>query len=1081
MGWNKKESGDEEMRLIDGLHPSHGVGVGAQSALIDFSSKAREVADSARHYGRCYWELSKARLSNVGTSSNVSMSLDVHYLIHMLQSCNSHHFIHQGKQLHLVFLKIGLLESSVTIVNRLLQMYVRCGSMRDAHILFQEMTHRNCFSWNTMIEGYMKSGDCTMSLELFKTMPERNEFSWNVVIMGFTKAGWIDTARSLFDEMPNKNSVAWTSMIHGFAQNGQKKDALRFFKHLSSNPLEVSYRDKFVLATVIGVCTELAALGCGKQIHARIVIDNVEVDSVLSSSLTNFYGKCGDLDSANNLLNMNKEPDEYSLSSLIMSYANIGRMSDARRIFDVKNYPSIALWNSMISGYVCSNEYLRALTIFNEMRANEVRGDFLTLVSVLGVCSILGNLVHTKQFHIYACKVGMLDDVIVSGSLLDAYSKCGSLDDACKLFTELKAFDTILLNCMITVYSNCGRIKEAKQIFETMPIRSLISWNSMLAGLCQNGCPVEALNLLHEMNKLDLKMDKFTLASAISACACISSLEFGEQIFTRAIIIGLEYDEIISNSLLDLYCKCGLLENGRKIFDQITKCDEVPWNSMLMGYASNGHGLEAIELFNKMLQVGLRPNGITFTGVLSACDHCGLIEEGRRWFNMMQQDYHIAPSIEHYACMIDLFSREGLFDEAMNTIEHMPFKADISMLSSILRGCLVTGNKTLGKKVAERIVELDPGNSGAYVQLSNIFASYGEWGGSAEVRKLMRHKGIQKNPGCSCMLVVATTGTGFVLGSGTAIDLPGLCYTCAGTMMVAASASTLNQVFEKNNDAKMKRTMQRPLPSGRITIPHAVFWASSMGLVGTALLASKTNALAAGLAASNLILYAFVYTPLKQIHPVNTWVGAVVGAIPPLLGWAAASGQVSLNSMILPAALYFWQLPHFMALAYMCRNDYAAGGFRMLSFADASGKRTAAVALRNCIYLIPLGYLAYDWGVTSKWFCLESTLLTLAITATAFSFYRDRTIPKARKMFYASLLYLPVFMSGILFHRLTTDNDQHCTTDSKLDTTTKLAASFQENRNVDRRKNRGTQGRPPVAYASVAPFPFLPAPSYAPS
>nr|QKZ93260.1 putative aromatic prenyltransferase [Cannabis sativa] len=331
------------------------------------------------------------------------------------------------------------------------------------------------------------------------------------------------------------------------------------------------------------------------------------------------------------------------------------------------------------------------------------------------------------------------------------------------------------------------------------------------------------------------------------------------------------------------------------------------------------------------------------------------------------------------------------------------------------------------------------------------------------------------------MLVVATTGTGFVLGSGTAIDLPGLCYTCAGTMMVAASASTLNQVFEKNNDAKMKRTMQRPLPSGRITIPHAVFWASSMGLVGTALLASKTNALAAGLAASNLILYAFVYTPLKQIHPVNTWVGAVVGAIPPLLGWAAASGQVSLNSMILPAALYFWQLPHFMALAYMCRNDYAAGGFRMLSFADASGKRTAAVALRNCIYLIPLGYLAYDWGVTSKWFCLESTLLTLAITATAFSFYRDRTIPKARKMFYASLLYLPVFMSGILFHRLTTDNDQHCATDSKLDTTTELAASFQENRNVDRRKNRGTQGRPPVAYASIAPFPFLPAPSYAPS
>ncbi|BFG19834.1 hypothetical protein CerSpe_061080 [Prunus speciosa] len=330
------------------------------------------------------------------------------------------------------------------------------------------------------------------------------------------------------------------------------------------------------------------------------------------------------------------------------------------------------------------------------------------------------------------------------------------------------------------------------------------------------------------------------------------------------------------------------------------------------------------------------------------------------------------------------------------------------------------------------------------------------------------------------MLVVATSGTGFVLGSGHAIDFSGLCWTCAGTMMVAASANSLNQVFEKNNDAKMNRTKQRPLPSGRITIPHAVTWASAAGLAGTALLASQANMLAAGLAASNLILYAFVYTPLKQIHPVNTWVGAVVGAIPPLLGWAAAAGQVSLNAMLLPAALYFWQIPHFMALAYLCRNDYAAGGFRMLSLADASGSKTALVALRNCVYLIPLGFLAYDWGMTSGWFCLESTLLTLAITATAFSFYQDRTTHKARKMFHASLLYLPVFMSGIMFHRLS--DNQQCLTEENSESSVELSLSSQD-RNVNqknklRNSTDRTQVRPPVSYASIAPFPFLPVPSY---
>ncbi|TKY50601.1 Protoheme IX farnesyltransferase [Spatholobus suberectus] len=332
------------------------------------------------------------------------------------------------------------------------------------------------------------------------------------------------------------------------------------------------------------------------------------------------------------------------------------------------------------------------------------------------------------------------------------------------------------------------------------------------------------------------------------------------------------------------------------------------------------------------------------------------------------------------------------------------------------------------------------------------------------------------------MLVVATSGTGFVLGSGSAVDLSALSWTCLGTMMVAASANSLNQVFEVNNDAKMKRTSRRPLPSGRITIPHAVGWASSVGLAGTTLLAMQANMLAAGLAASNLVLYAFVYTPLKQIHPVNTWVGAVVGAIPPLLGWAAASNDISLNGMILPAALYFWQIPHFMALAYLCRNDYAAGGFKMYSLADASGQRTALVALRNSIYLIPLGFLAYDWGVTSRWFCLESTVLTLAISAAAFSFYRDRTKEKARRMFHASLLYLPVFMSGLLIHRRS-DNQQFLEDNAKgfVKSASSLETSELDdkngNQNIKARLPYRTQARPPVAYASVAPFPFLPAPS----
>ncbi|KAI4979623.1 hypothetical protein ZWY2020_016376 [Hordeum vulgare] len=334
-------------------------------------------------------------------------------------------------------------------------------------------------------------------------------------------------------------------------------------------------------------------------------------------------------------------------------------------------------------------------------------------------------------------------------------------------------------------------------------------------------------------------------------------------------------------------------------------------------------------------------------------------------------------------------------------------------------------------------------------------------------------------------LVVATSGAGYVLGSGSIVDIAGLCYTCTGTMMVAASANTLNQVFEIKNDAKMKRTMRRPLPSGRISSVHATMWATTVGAAGTALLACKANDLAAGLAASNLILYAFVYTPLKQIHPVNTWVGAVVGAIPPLLGWAAAASEVSLNSMILPAALYFWQLPHFMALAYLCRDDYLAGGYRMLSFADPTGKRTAWVSLRNCLYMLPLGLFAYNWGLTSEWFSFEASLLTTGLAIGALSFVLAPSHKSARRMFHGSLLYLPALMAGLILHRLPNEQKEH----NHIHQTSEIAGVLRgtelwdeeeggRQKREDAKHSRRAQSRPPVAYASVAPFPFLPVPVY---
>lgn len=333
------------------------------------------------------------------------------------------------------------------------------------------------------------------------------------------------------------------------------------------------------------------------------------------------------------------------------------------------------------------------------------------------------------------------------------------------------------------------------------------------------------------------------------------------------------------------------------------------------------------------------------------------------------------------------------------------------------------------------------------------------------------------------MLVVMTTGAGFVMGSGLAIDYIGLSWTCMGTLFIAAAANTINQILEVENDSRMRRTMHRPLPAGRITRQHAMAWAAVASIGGVTLLANQANIIAAGLGVINLVLYTLVYTPLKQVHPMNTWVGAVVGAVPPLLGWAAAAGEVSTGSWLLASALYFWQLPHFMAIAYLCRQDYATGGFRMLSMQDTSGHRTALVALRNCGYLLPLGFLAHHCGVTTAWFGFETVFLTAGMGTTAALFYCKPTADRARKLFRASLLYLPFLMVAMLCHRSPNVKgnvyEGECLTNNSFDRCTTLSEMKEDDPGVHIGENRPRKlTQPPVAFFSVAPFPFLPAPDY---
>eukprot|EP00210_Caulerpa_lentillifera_P003546 g3382.t1 len=266
--------------------------------------------------------------------------------------------------------------------------------------------------------------------------------------------------------------------------------------------------------------------------------------------------------------------------------------------------------------------------------------------------------------------------------------------------------------------------------------------------------------------------------------------------------------------------------------------------------------------------------------------------------------------------------------------------------------------------------------------------------------------------------VVSSTGAGFVLASKDSIDRQKLGCTLLGTFGASACANTFNQIFEWKKDALMGRTRLRPLPAGNISRVHALVFALTTGIAGVSLLAQTTNKTSASLAAGNILLYAGIYTPLKQVTYLNTWIGAIVGAIPPLIGWSAANeGSLDPGAWVLASLLYFWQIPHFLSLAWTYRVDYANAGFQMLSKFDLTGKRTSRCALRNCIYLLPVGFLTSHFKVTDKWFAYEVSILTLVLALSASSFSQRVSKQHSRSLFRATIFYLPLVLVAMMLHR----------------------------------------------------------------
>ncbi|XP_075503746.1 pentatricopeptide repeat-containing protein At5g66520-like [Primulina tabacum] len=421
----------------------------------------------------------------------------------------------------------------------------------------------------------------------------------------------------------------------------------------------------------------------------------------------------------------------------------------AQQIFEQVEETEIFFWNCCLRDFAKSDAPFDTILLFYQLRRHNVCPDSFTCSYVLKACVELLDNFHGRTIHAFIEKLGLQSNMVLQNKIVHLYASCGDVSHAVLLFNKMLQRDVVSWNTMVTQLVKRGDVDSAYKLFKQMPVKNVRSWTAMISGFVQCGKPKEAINMFTNMEEEGVKANEVTVVAVLAACADLGALDLGTRIHEYSKKSGFQRNIHICNTLIDMYMKCGCLKDAHEVFGNIKEPTVISWSAMIQGLAIHGQAEQALEFFSKMVQTGVRPNGVTFIGLLHACSHIGLINEGRAYFCSMTRDYGIIPSIEHYGCMVDLLSRAGLLKEARELIKKMPIQPNSAVWGAVLGGCKVHKNIEVAEVAIEHLLELDPYNDGYYVVLANIFAEAKKWEDVARVRKLMTSRGLRKTLGCS--------------------------------------------------------------------------------------------------------------------------------------------------------------------------------------------------------------------------------------------------------------------------------------------------------------------------------------------
>ncbi|KAJ0035016.1 hypothetical protein Pint_24690 [Pistacia integerrima] len=482
------------------------------------------------------------------------------------------------------------------------------------------------------------------------------------------------------------------------------------------------------------------------------------------------------------VLNNSLTSSDLILNKLLRLYSRFGAIDYARKLFDIIPHPNPFLWTSLIHGFVENFRYTEAFYTFMRMHSESVAPLNFTIASVLKGLAREKRVKEGEEIYGFMVKSGWDCDLIVQNAVLDLFIRCGKVDFARRLFDEMEEKDVVSWNTMVSGYGFCkageielakdyfnrmpernaaswtimvdgyiksGNIDHARCIFDQMPEKNLVSWSTMISGYAKNGQPRNALELYNCLKGQGIKPDETFILGIISACSQLGVIDTAESIICDFFGPSLFSNLRVVTSLIDMYAKCGSIERAVKVFQIVNEKDLPCYSTMIAAFANHGLVQDAISLFAEMQRANIKPDGVAFLGVLTACNHGGLVNEGRLYFEQMKSKYGIQPSEKHYACVVDLLGRAGCLEEAHKLISNMPVAPHSVVWGALLAACRVHCNVQLAEVAAAELFKIEPDNSGNYVLLSNIYAAAGMWDGVARVRAMVREHRVRKNRGSS--------------------------------------------------------------------------------------------------------------------------------------------------------------------------------------------------------------------------------------------------------------------------------------------------------------------------------------------